>query len=91
MYCLARAYGDEPLKRVAVDSTPDLTYVLSPSAYSATKGADGSGVGFPVECVFEYDEALFKRLRAAFLAADHAALWALWKTARPLARVAVPA
>ncbi|KAF0178969.1 MAG: hypothetical protein FD124_530 [Alphaproteobacteria bacterium] len=81
MLCIARAYGDEPLRRIAVASGRGLTYVVNPSAYNATKGDDGSGVGFPSEAVFQFDADLFGRLRAAFDAGDRALLLDLWRSA----------
>lgn len=91
MLCLARAYGDEPLKRVAIAAEGGLIYIVNPSIYDANAGDDGGGVGFPVDCVFAFDEDLFTRLRSAYEAKDRATLWALWHEARPFAEPRVHA
>lgn len=88
MLCLARAYGDEPLKRVVVGAGPRLLYVANPDVASVDSDA---GVGFPVESIFAFDATLYDRLRAAFDSADKQSLWALWQSASPLAAELVDA
>lgn len=81
MLCLAKAYGDEPLKRVVVGTGSRLIYVAQAEVAEADIDA---GVGFPVDAVFDFDAMLFERLHAAFDSGDRQGLWALWQTAQPL-------
>lgn len=57
---IARAYGGEPLKRVAVHKFKGLTYISNP--LSLHESADQSGVGFPEKDVFLFDETAFQTL-----------------------------
>jgi hypothetical protein len=82
MRAIARAYGDQPLDRVVVDRSAKLTYVAAEPAASADPL---SGVGFPRDCVFKFDEALFRALCKAWLEGDRARLAALWEDAEPIA------
>ena len=54
---IARAYGGEPLKRVATQAQKCLVYILNPMCHS-----ESGGVGFPIQDVFIYDEDIFLTL-----------------------------
>lgn len=84
MLCLARAYRDEPLRRVVAGAGPRIIYVVNPDAPDAARDSATAGVGFPVDAVFHFDADLYSRLRAAYDARDESALWTLWQAARPL-------
>jgi hypothetical protein len=84
MFCIAKAYGGEPLKRLVVGGAHNLVYVLNPESKDAVENNPHAGVGFPSECVFEFDPGLFPRLQEAFAEDRTAELWALWQSAKPL-------
>jgi hypothetical protein len=81
MRVLARAYGDRPLDRVVAEKTAQRVYVSTPSALSAN---DSAGVGFPLSCVFEFDESLYRDLEGAWREGDSARVAELWARAQPL-------
>lgn len=60
-----------------------LIYIVNPSHYDARGVDDASGVGFPVDYVFAFDEKLYSRLRSAYEGNDQAGLWTLWQQAAP--------
>ena len=83
MRVLAKAYGNQPLDRVAVGSARKVIYIAAKSvARSMESGAPG-GVGFPRDCVFQFDDGLFDSLKAAWEAKDERELGSLWGRAIP--------
>ncbi len=80
MLCLAKAYGNRPLKRVVAGTAHKLVYVAHPDVADV----DGVGVGFPDDAVFAFDADLFARLDTAWNLGEQAQVWALWQTAKPL-------
>lgn len=78
MRVLARAYGDQPLDRVVADRSGRTVFVATESALSANSSA---GVGFPINCIYEFDESLFRDLEGAWRAGDSQRLSDLWRQA----------
>lgn len=83
MRVIAKAYGDEPLDRVVVGYTGKLAYIVNQSTLSSGSDLAESGVGFPSDCVFEFEENLFAQLAAAHSDSDLGRLHALWLRATP--------
>jgi hypothetical protein len=83
MRVIARAYADRPLDRVVVERSPKLTYIASEAAASSME-ADGTGVGFPTNCVFKFDESLYRSLEEAWQAQNRERLLDLWSEAQPI-------
>jgi hypothetical protein len=81
MHVIARAYGDEPLDREVVAVTRSVAYLENPSMRSANSDGLG-GVGFPLNCIYEFDGELFRNLRAAFERRADDELRSLWNQAR---------
>ena len=84
MFALARAYADQPLRRVVSGRGSGVTYLVNPSTVSSTGIEQDSGVGFPDAYVFRFDPALFKMLEDAWNNGDDARLSELWAKATPL-------
>jgi hypothetical protein len=84
MRVLARAYGDRPLDRIAVGSGVKVVYIAAQSVASSMAPGESGGVGFPKDCVFSFDSALYESLAQAWEAGDDASLAALWEAATPL-------
>jgi hypothetical protein len=84
MYCIARAFRDEPLRRLVVGSAHRVIFVLNPDLPQAAGGSEEAGVGFPVDAVYEFDEGLFTKLRDAYDRGDRAELWVAWEQATRL-------
>lgn len=84
MLVIAKAYGDEPLERIAASRSKKLTYLVNPSAPDAKALTEVSGVGFPNRSVFQYDPELMEKLRAAWELGDEEELMNLWEDAQPL-------
>lgn len=85
MNVIAKAYGDQPLNRVAVGARGRVIFVAAVSALRAATNPDEVGVGFPHDCVFFFEPTLFDSLSAAWRAGDIATLNALWNQAEPYA------
>lgn len=82
---LVRAFGHEPLRRLAVPTAEGRVMVVTEALL---EDAEERGVapdlwGWPQEDIFVYDSGLEDRLEAAFRASDGAALLTLWKQALP--------
>lgn len=88
MYVIAKAYGGEPLRRIATGHAHGLTYVVNPEAVENAEVAPLSGVGFPDAAVFAFDESLFVQLRVAWESRAAAALKDLWRMAEPIVEAA---
>jgi hypothetical protein len=73
---IVRNHKNQPVRLSALKIMP--TYVL-------VAGNDRSkAIGFPRDCVFAFDDALFARLREAYENGPKEALSALWTAAKPL-------
>jgi hypothetical protein len=89
MRVIAKAYGDEPLDRIAVGHNAKLVYVVAQSVISSSVDTTEIGVGFPRDSIFKFDDSLYHELRAAYSAADLGRLYELWLQATPLTDEAV--
>ena len=70
---MVRAFGGEPVR---------LRARYHHGQHVEVVGADEEmAIGFPAEDVFDYDETLCGRLKAAFEGGDNSALSALWAVA----------
>lgn len=84
MLVIARAYGGEPLQRVATGHTDTLTYILHPSVADAVGTKPFSGVGFPNGDVFEFESNVFESLNRAWEAGNVGELSRVWAMATPI-------
>lgn len=80
MRALVRAYAGEPLERVVTKIAARVIYAANRE--SAAGDAQLSGVGFPPEDVFEFEEVIYRRLCAQWAATGRTDP-ALWGEARP--------
>lgn len=84
MRVIAKAYGDQPLDRVAVGSSSKVIYIAAQSVANAMASGEAGGVGFPKDCVFEFDSTLLDSLSSAWRGGDRDRLAELWATATPV-------
>jgi hypothetical protein len=82
---IVRAFGGEPLKRVAYKKGQRLIYVSRQDLYEKILDGEKMPIGFPTDDVFEFDPMLFKGLRYAFIhkTRDLTGLWAKCKRYNP--------
>ena len=78
---LARAYRGEPLRRVVVEHTDRAASLVNPDALAAFAAGEIGPAGFPIEDVFEFDDDLYRRLRAQWEAHGRTDD-ALWRSAQ---------
>jgi hypothetical protein len=83
MRVIARAYGDAPLDREVVGQTDRVAYIANLSGLSSIEREAAKGVGFPRNCVYRFDAALFESLSKAWERGDRGELEALWSSAEP--------
>jgi hypothetical protein len=81
MRVLAMAYGGRPLERLAVGRGKGVIYL---STDNSNESPISNGVGFPENCVFEFERELFHSLQHAWLSQNEEALEHLWAKATPL-------
>ena len=84
MRVIAMAYKDRPLDREVVGETDKLIYVANLSGLNSMERAAASGVGFPPDCIFQFDETLFDSLEEAWDRDDLGKLKELWSRAQPV-------
>lgn len=84
MRVIAKAYMDEPLDREVVGQGPRVTYIAKLSTDVPQSNPLTEGVGFPKDCVFEFEPELFSDLRNAWEGSDGDALTRHWRRARRL-------
>jgi hypothetical protein len=84
MFCIAMAYGKEPLKRLVTEVAHGIAYIAKPSALELSERPDEVGVGFPLVDLYEYDPSLMDDLVEAYQAGKNDCLDSLWRKARPL-------
>lgn len=70
---IGRAYGDEPIKLVAISDWG--------AAVEVRREGDRDSIGFKKSAVYRFDQALFENLCAAFQSKDKGALASLWSHA----------
>jgi hypothetical protein len=75
---IARAWGGEPIRRVALEQGKDVVYLANPDRIEAIRAGESAPVGFPREDVFEFDEGVFSTLvdQWASQRATDPAIWA---------------
>jgi hypothetical protein len=75
---IARAFGGEPLKRVAVGETRGSIYIANPLAIKAVEEGRSNAIGFPAEDVYVFDESIFCALEMEWRESNRTsvALWA---------------
>ena len=69
------AYANEPVRLNALSVGTDYVIV---AGQDLTKT-----IGFPMDCVYRYEQELFERLRLAFKDGDADTLTQLWDNAEP--------
>lgn len=84
MRVITKAYADKPLDRTAVERQGRLIYVVDVSTPHSINADGQGGVGFPCNCVFEFDEGLFEKLDTAFKSGETGSLHRLWSEAVPI-------
>lgn len=84
MLVIARAYKNEPLVRTVVGTGDGVIFLHNQDASSAHGPVDKSGVGFPKDCVFPFEESLYRALRGLWLSGQHAELANRWQDAAPI-------
>lgn len=88
MRVIAMGYGMEPLDRITAGSEGSVIYIVKSHMNQSVDNDEGAGVGFPYQCVFEYNAALWRDLSDAWLDGDMARLETLWSRATPVAVMA---
>jgi hypothetical protein len=71
---IGRAYGDEPIKLIAVSDWG--------SAIEVKREGDIGSIGFRKEALYRFDRSLFEKLCEAFKEKDQKALMRLWNEAK---------
>jgi hypothetical protein len=80
MRCIAMCYGNVPESRFVTGRKGRLTYITA----SGENSPHCSGVGFPNDAVFRYDDRIFTALRSAFERGDSQVLEKLKGELEPL-------
>ena len=78
---LARAARGEPWRCLLIRTTDKASFLVGPESLAAFEAGECQPIGFPAEDVFEFDAALYDRLRAQW-DSDRRTDDALWKSAR---------
>lgn len=81
---LIRASKGKPLIRIFIEARKALVYAANPERIKEVQAGDSFPVGFPLEDVFEYDEALYGELLAEWKTQGKTRASA-WEAARPWA------
>ena len=76
--CIARAYNDEPIRRFVVGVYRKLVYISAVSPEDSLGIGSKGAVGFPRDCIYEYEKSLFDGLCVAYRAGDVDNLGKLW-------------
>lgn len=84
MLVIARAYKDRPLVRTVVGTAPGVVFLHNQDATNEHGPVDKSGVGFPRDCVFAFDTAVYQQLEGEWSASRFAALAAMWDELVPM-------
>jgi hypothetical protein len=74
MLVIGRAFGDEPVKLLAISDWG--------SAFEVRREEDRDSIGFRKETIYRYDPELFEKLCAAFRVKDRKTVMRLWNDAK---------
>jgi hypothetical protein len=82
---IARAFQGVPLARRVWDIGERVIYLTNDEGLEKLASGHSAPppIGFPVEDVFRFDEALFKRLESAMRRQEKAQLARIWSDAKP--------
>lgn len=86
---IARAYGGEPIKRVAMGVGPRVVYLANPDRVAAVESGTSAPVGFPEEDVFQFEENIYRRLTAQW-AAHPNLMREAWSALEPFLPMGLP-
>ena len=78
---LARAARGEPWRCLLIRTTDKAAFLVGPESVAAFETGECQPIGFPAEDVFEFDAALFDRLREQW-ERERQTDAALWQAAR---------
>lgn len=81
---IVRAFGGEPLERVAIGTQDRGVLICRPDRIEAVERGESEPVCFPSDLVFAASPDLFAALRSAYAAGDKDRLEALWHQAQTL-------
>lgn len=84
MLVIAQGYAARPYVREFVRKEGQAVIVANPDCDDSVRATLAEGVGFPANCVFEFDSGLSDSLSRAWSAGDQATLDRLWSGARLL-------
>lgn len=84
MRCIARAYGDKPLDRLALGHGSGMIFIVNPACSGTDQELAAESIGFPASAIFEFDEDVYERLVSALKEGNRRTLLAAWNEARPL-------
>lgn len=84
MICLAMAYMGEPLRRSVVGRNKKVVFLSNLSTIDSHGVSNPSCIGFPPNCVFEYENSLYDKLLDAYESSDSSLLGTLWGQAKLL-------
>jgi hypothetical protein len=85
MLVIAKGYRSRPYVRTVVKDEEETVIVANSECTETVRSELAEGVGFPRNCVFEFDSALSDSLETAWDTGDEMRLAALWSTAEPYA------
>lgn len=66
---IARAYGGEPLRRIAVRMGRGCIYLVNPASLEAVRLGESSPIGFPESDVFYFNSDTYEKLCAEWASA----------------------
>jgi hypothetical protein len=75
-YVIVRAFGDEPVRLIAVSIHPDSIEVANPNDRAQS-------IGFRPDYVYKFEDGLFNQLKAAYQLKQTDKLTVLWGKAMP--------
>ncbi|HEV8326173.1 MAG TPA: hypothetical protein VGQ08_01710 [Nitrospiraceae bacterium] len=81
-----RAYGQEPVLRYVAKRSNGGIMVVSESGYQSWRAGRGipRWIGWPKKDIFDYDEAVFRRLHNLYQSGNTNELFEAWGKLRPL-------
>jgi hypothetical protein len=81
---VARADRGKPVRRLALETGKRVVYLANPERIDAVEAGESYPIGFPMEDVFEFDEAVFAILVEQW-ARQRATDPAIWRKLKPYA------